>query len=264
MATNNQQGAKITVYWLEKSRSQRVVWLLEELNLDYEVKIFKRNEHFRAGDDLKAVHPLGKSPIIGVLPAGSEKEIIIAESETIVEYLCEHFGRHMIPQRYPEGKEGLVGAENEEFMRYKFLMDYSEGSFMTILIVGLVILNIRNAPVPFFLKPITRGVADKVDSSFVNPELKKHCAFLEDYLTKSSGEFFAGSTLTGADIMIHFGLEAGTQRVPLSETSYPKLYEYMRRIQKRDAYQRAAKRVSEASGEEYVPYSDLKGVGGGD
>lgn len=131
-----------------------------------------------------------------------------------------------------------------------------------ILIVNMT--DIRNAPVPFFLKPITRGVADKVDGSFVNPELKKHCTFLEDYLTESSGEFFAGDKLTGADIMIHFGLEAGTKRVPLSETSFPKLYEYMRRMQQRDAYQRAAKRVSEASGEEYVPYSDLKGIGGSD
>ena len=92
--------------------------MLEELNLEYEVKIFKRNENFRAGDDLKAIHPLGKSPVIGITPEGGE-EIIIAESETIVEYLCEHFGRHMIPQRYPEGKEGVIGAENKEFMRYK-------------------------------------------------------------------------------------------------------------------------------------------------
>lgn len=81
--------------------------------------MFKRNKEFRAGDDLKAVHPLGKSPLIGITPAGSEKEIIIAESETIVEYVCEHFGRELIPKRYPEGKEGVLGAENEDFMRYK-------------------------------------------------------------------------------------------------------------------------------------------------
>jgi glutathione S-transferase len=96
-----------------------MVWLLEELNLEYEVKVFKRDKDFRAGADLKAVHPLGKSPLIGITPAGSDKEIIIAESETIVEYVCEHFGRHMIPQRYAEGKEGVLGAENKEFMRYR-------------------------------------------------------------------------------------------------------------------------------------------------
>jgi glutathione S-transferase len=97
------------------------VWLLEELNLEYELKVFKRNAAYRAGADLKAVHPLGRSPVIGITPAGSDKEIIIAESETIVEYVCEHFGRDlgMIPQRYPEGKEGVLGAETEDYMRYK-------------------------------------------------------------------------------------------------------------------------------------------------
>lgn len=95
------------------------MWLLEELNLEYDIKIFKRGKDFRSQDDLKAIHALGKSPVIGITPAGSEKEIIIAESETIVEYVCEHFGRHLIPQRYPEGKEGVIGAETEEFMRYK-------------------------------------------------------------------------------------------------------------------------------------------------
>jgi glutathione S-transferase len=98
----------------------------------------------------------------------------------------------------------------------------------------------------------------------VDPELKLHCDYLEDYLSKSSGEFFAGDKLSGADIMMHFALEGATRRVPLNETTYPKLYEYMRRMQKRDAYVRAAKRVSEASGEEYVAYSDLKGIGGGE
>lgn len=256
----NQQGAKITVYWLDKSRGQRIIWLLEELNLEYDIKIFKRGKDFRAQADLKEVHPLGKSPVIGITPAGSDKEIIIAESETIVEYLCEHFGKHLIPKRYPEGKEGVLGAETEEWMRYKFIMDYTEGSLFTVLIVGLISGNIKKAPVPFFLKPITNGVAGKIDGSFVDPELKTHFDFLEDYLIKSpgGGEFFCGNSITGADIMIHFGLEGATRRVPLSETSYPKLYEYMRRLQKRDAYQRAADRVSKDSGEKYVPYSDLK------
>jgi glutathione S-transferase len=120
--------------------------------------------------------------------------------------------------------------------------------------------DIKNAPVPFFLKPITRGIAGKVDSSYIDPELQKHCAFLEDFLSKSSGEFFAGDKISGADIMMHFALEGATQRVPLSESSFPKLYAYMRRMQERDAYKRAAKRVSEAAGEEYVPFSDLKDI----
>lgn len=104
---------------LTKSRGQRIIWLLEELNLEYDIKVFKRNKDFRAGADLKEVHPLGKSPVIGITPAGSDKEIVIAESETIVEYVCDYFGKHMIPKRYPEGQEGVLGAETEEWMRYK-------------------------------------------------------------------------------------------------------------------------------------------------
>ncbi|KAF1835812.1 glutathione transferase [Decorospora gaudefroyi] len=257
---SNQQGAKITVHWLEKSRGQRVIWLLEELNLEYDIEVYKRNANKRAGPELKAIHPLGKSPTISIRPAGADKDIVVAESETIVEYICEHFGKHLIPARYPEGKEGVLGAETEEWMRYKFLMDYTEGSLFTILMVALVVGTIRSAPVPFFLKPITNGVASKVDSSFINPELKTHCDFLEDYLAKSpgNGDFFCGPSLTGADIMIHFALECATQRVPLSESSYPKLYAYMRRLQGRDAYKRAAERVSKASGDDYVPFSEAK------
>jgi hypothetical protein len=101
------------------------VWLLEELNLEYELKVFKRNAEFRAGDDLKQVHPLGRSPMIGITPAGSDKEILIFESATIVDYVCEHFGRRMLPKRYPEGKEGVLGAENEDFMRYRVSYTFS-------------------------------------------------------------------------------------------------------------------------------------------
>ncbi|KAH7401183.1 glutathione transferase [Pyrenochaeta sp. MPI-SDFR-AT-0127] len=258
--SNNQQGAKIVVHWLTKSRGQRIVWLLEELNLEYEIKVYKRNADFRAGPELKQVHPLGRSPMISITPAGSEKETVIAESETIIDYLCEHFGPHLIPKKFPEGKEGQLCAETEEWMRYKFLMDYTEGSLFTYLILALVTGNIEKAPVPFFIKPITRSVAGKINASVVDPELKSHFDFLEDYLIKSpnNGEFFCGQTISGADIMLHFGIEAGTRKMQLSETNYPKLYEYMRKLQDRDSYKRAAERVSEASGEKYVPFSDLK------
>ena len=92
--------------------------------------MFKRDANARAGPELKEIHPLGKSPTIGITPAGSEKEIIITESETIVEYLCEHFGKHLIPQRYPEGKEGVLGAETDDWMRYKVSSLFSSISFL--------------------------------------------------------------------------------------------------------------------------------------
>jgi len=140
---SNQQGAKITVHWLNKSRGQRVVWLLEELGLEYDIAVHKRDENKRAGPELKAIHPLGKSPCVTIRPANSEKDIVIAESETIMEYICDHFGKELVPKRYPEGQEGVLGAETEEWMRYKFLMDYTEGSLFTILILALVTGNIK-------------------------------------------------------------------------------------------------------------------------
>ncbi|PZD22914.1 Gst, Glutathione S-transferase, partial [Pyrenophora tritici-repentis] len=206
---------------LNKSRGQRIVWLLEELHLTYDIAVYKRDANKRAGPELKAIHPLGKSPTVSIRPAGADKDIVIAESEAIVEYIC---------------------------------------SLFTILITALITSTLKSSPVPFFLKPITSAVASKIDSSFVDPELKSHFDFLENYLLESpsQGKFFCGDDLTAADIMIHFGLEGACQRVGLGESKYPKLYEYMRRLQGREGYVRAAKRVEEVSGEKFVPFSDAK------
>ncbi|KAF2194495.1 glutathione transferase [Zopfia rhizophila CBS 207.26] len=260
MSAEANQNAKITCYWLDKSRAQRIIWLLEEVKVDYELKVFKRGKDFLAPPELKEVHPLGKSPVIGIQAAGAEKPLILAESGTIIEYLAEHFGSWLIPKRYPDGKEGVIGAETEEWLRYRYIMHYAEGSFMTILILALVTHRIRNAPVPFFIRPITKGIANKVDGSFIDPELKNHLTFLENYLAASpnNGEFFSGSSLTGADFMMAFALEAAVQRAPLNETTYPKLYSWVKRMQAREAYKRAGEKVSEASGEKYVPFSEVK------
>jgi len=104
---------------LNNSRAHRAGWLLEELKLEYDVKVFKRNKNMRAPPELKEVHPLGKSPVIGIKVPGADKEIMLAESATIIDYLCEHFGKHLIPSRYPSGKEGVLGAETEDWMRYR-------------------------------------------------------------------------------------------------------------------------------------------------
>ena len=113
---------------------------------------------------------------------------------------------------------------------------------------------------PFFIKPITKGVAGKVDSSFVSPNLKTHLDFLEDQLATSpgGGEFFCGNELTGADILMIFPLEAAMQRAPIEEKTYPKLSAWVRRMQARACYKTAGEKASEASGEEYVPISDIK------
>ncbi|KAF1998444.1 glutathione transferase [Amniculicola lignicola CBS 123094] len=257
-ANTNQQDCKVTLYWLNQSRGQRIAWLLEELKLDYELKTFKRDKNSRAPAELKEIHPLGKSPAVGIEVPGAEKPVILVESGTLVEYLTDHFGSWMVPKRYPEGKEGVIGAETEEWMRYRYVMHYVEGSLFTVLTIAMFMNNIRKAPVPFFIKPITRMIANNVDSLFTNPEVALHLTFLEDYLASApgGGDFFCGQTLTGADVMMIFALEALISRGDVAETSYPKLYSWVRRIQARDAYKRAGDRITQATGVRYVPFSE--------
>lgn len=120
--------------------------------------------------------------------------------------------------------------------------------------------EIQKAPLPFFLKPLTGMIASKINSSYIDRELKTHMDFLETYLSEApnNGEYFCGTTLSGADIQMLFPLEGAFRRVPLTESNYPKLHAYVRRVQGREAYKRAAARATEAAGVEYVPFSDLK------
>lgn len=138
-------------------------------------------------------------------------------------------------------------------------MHYAEGSLMPVLFTGLLTHNIREAPVPFFLKFITKKIADMIDNNFTLAELKLNLDYLEALLAESpDNEFLCGPNLTGADFMMIFVLEAAVLFKTLNETSYPKLYSYVRRIQSRDAYKRAGEKVSEASGVKYVPFSETK------
>jgi glutathione S-transferase len=115
---------------LEQSRSQRVLWLLEELKVPYELEIFHRDKktHF-APPELKKVHALGKSPVISVTVPGSSEPVVIAESAFIIEYLLDHFsnGSTLLPKRWKEGKENKVGGETEEWLRFRYFMHYAEG-----------------------------------------------------------------------------------------------------------------------------------------
>lgn len=175
-----------------------------------------------------------------------------------MDYICDHFGPSLVPRRYPEGKDGVLGGETEEWMRHKFLMDYAEGSFLTPLIVSLITTGIRKAPVPFFLRPITNGIANKVDGSYTNPELKNHVDFLETYLKESpsKGQYFCSEKLTPADIMMHFALEGAVKKKAVNEQTSPTLYSYVRRLQELDSYKRAGQAVEKASGEKFVPFSE--------
>lgn len=120
------------------SRSQRIVWLLEECQgIDYDIKIYKRGKDMLAPKSLKEVHPLGKSPVISIQAPALSEPLVMAESGAMMEYLCDHFAPHLVPKRYQEGKEGQVGGETEQWLRYRFYMHYAEGSLMTLLVIAL-------------------------------------------------------------------------------------------------------------------------------
>jgi glutathione S-transferase len=211
----------ITVHHLNNSRSQRVLWLLEELGVDYEVKRYERDpKTMLAPPALRAVHPLGKSPII------TDGDITLPESGAIVEYLVERYG----------GGRFVPPAASRERMRYSYWLHYAEGSLMPPLLLKLVFTQIPRAPMPALVRPIVRRIADGVRERFVEPQIKLHLDYLEGELGKTS--WFVGPEFTAADIQMSFPVEGAAARGGLN-ASRPKLLAFLERIHARPAYQRA-------------------------
>ena len=214
----------ITVHHLNNSRSQRILWLLEELGLEYEIKKYQRDpKTMLAPPELKAVHPLGKSPVI------TDGATTVAESGAIVEYLIESYGNGRLAP--PAGTPGK--------RQYTFFLHFAEGSAMPPLLMKLVFDRIENGPMPFFAKPIARTIARKVKGTFINPNIKGQLDYLESEL--ATREWFAGSEFSAADIQMSFPLEAAASRAGLGE-QYPKLAGFLQRIHARPAYARALER----------------------
>ena len=213
----------ITVHHLEHSRSQRVLWLLEELRLPYEVKRYERNkETSLAPPELQAIHPLGKSPVI------TDGKVTVAETGAIVEYLVEQAGDALRP-----------AAGTPEHHRYTYWLHFAEGSAMPPLVMALVFSRIKKAPMPFFARPIAKAIVDKVLDGFIKPDLKRQLAFMESELV--SRPWFAGRAFTAADVMMSFPIEAASSRGAL-KSNFPNLSGFLERIHERPAYKRALDR----------------------
>ncbi len=211
----------ITLHHLENSRSQRVLWLLEELGLPYRIERYARDPRTLAAPPaLMQVHPLGKSPVI------SDGDVTVAESGAIVEYLLDRYGQGRL--RPP--------ADTPERLRFTYWLHFAEGSAMPPLLVKLIFDKVRAAPLPFFAKPVVRKLADKVDRSFVHPNLTRQLSFMEDEL--ATRPWFAGDEFTAADIQMSFALEAAAARGGL-DASRPRLMDWLARIHARPAYARA-------------------------
>jgi glutathione S-transferase len=216
----------IIVHHLNNSRSQRILWLLEELGLPYEIKRYQRDATtMLAPPELLQVHPLGKSPVI------TDGDITVAESGAIVEYLLDTYG---------EGSALRPPKGSAEYRRYVYWLHFAEGSAMSPLLMKLVFNRVKTTPMPFFAKPIARGIADKVLARFVDPNLARQAAFMEAEL--AANPWFAGANLSAADIQMSFPIEAASQRAGLDREKTPRLMDWLARAHARPAYQRALER----------------------
>ncbi|MFB2839826.1 glutathione S-transferase [Floridanema evergladense] len=214
----------ITVHHLNNSRSQRILWLLEELGLEYDIKYYKRDpKTLLAPESLRQVHPLGKSPVI------TDGTLILAESGAIIEYLTEQYGEGRLapPLNTPERS------------RYTYWLHYAEGSAMPPLLLKLVFDRIEQQPMPFFVKPIAHIITTRTKETFINPQIAQHLNYLESELGKTP--WFAGNEFTAADIQMSFPIEAAVARGGLN-ASRPRLMEFCDRIHSRPAYKRALER----------------------
>ena len=215
----------ILVHHLNNSRSQRLLWLLEELGLEYEIKRYQRDaKTMLAPPELRQVHPLGKSPVL------EEDGIKVAESGAIMEFVLD---KHDMAGRL------RPAPGTPDRLRFTYWLHYAEGSAMPPLLLALIFGQIPKAPMPFFVRPVAKGIAHKVLSSFINPQLKLHLDFMEAEMGKST--WFAGEQFSAADIQMSFPVEAFAMRGGL-DASRPNLWAYLKRIHARPAYQRAVER----------------------
>ena len=217
----------ITVHHLETSRSQRVLWLLEELGLPYTLKLYQRDPRTKlAPPELKAIHPLGKSPVI------TDGDETIAESGAILEYLVERYGT--------QAKGDLASlqpaAGSPEYRQARFWMHYAEGSLMNWLVMKLVFMTIPTQPMPFFVRPIARQLCAKVQAKLIDPNLATALAFMEAHL--GTHAWFAGEQISIADFQMSFAVEAALAR-GADAKKFPRLVAYKARMVARPAYQRA-------------------------
>jgi len=214
----------LVVHHLDNSRSQRVLWLLEELGTPYEIVFYRRDpKTMLAPPALRAVHPLGKSPVV------TDGDLTLVESGAIVEYLADRYGGGRLAP--------AVGTPAR--LRYTRWLHYAEGSLMPPLLLKLVFHRVETEKMPFFAKPIAKAIAGKVRQAFIDPQLRLHLDYLEGELEHA--EWFAGDAFSGADIQMSFPIEAAAARGGLG-ANRPRLTAWLERIHARAAYRRALER----------------------
>jgi glutathione S-transferase len=250
---------KIKLYWMDQSRAQSIVWLLEELNLSYEIELLHRKPSGFGPPELTKIHPLGKVPILSITPSEGADPIILAESGFIVQYLCDHFATgkvsSLVPPKWKPGLENRIGGETESHLRFQYLLHSTEGSFMPYLILAILTSRLRGSDIPFFIRPISSAIASKVNATFVFPNAKRNLEFLDQLLETSpeGGKYLCGKGLTAADIIMSFSLLLSKNRFKSlgkweggsPESAFPRVYEYAKRLEESEGYKRSVKKIEE-------------------
>jgi glutathione S-transferase len=211
----------ITVHHLNNSRSQRILWMLEELGVPYEIQRYERDpETMLAPASLKDIHPLGKSPVI------TDGDLVVAESGAIIEYLAHTYGKDTM----------LPASGGQEWLDYTYWLHYAEGSLMPPLVLRLVFQKVKTSPMPFFVRPVAKGIADKTTETFIGPMIRTHLDFVESHLANNT--WFLGNNLSAADIQMSFPLEASIARGIVGDNR-PHITAWVERVHARPAYQSA-------------------------
>ncbi len=213
----------LTVHHLEDSRSQRILWFLEELGVDYEIQHYARDPKTGLGpDSLRKVHPLGRSPVI------TDGDVTVAESGAIIEYLVERYGPTFAPE-----------AGTDAHRRYRYWLHYAEGSLMPLLLLKLVFDRLAKPPVPLILRPAAGLLAFGFKRSFIAPRVAQNLDFIEGEL--SGRTWLTGDELTGADVQLSFPL-AAVASASDELRKRPNIAAWLGRIRQRPAYERALER----------------------
>jgi glutathione S-transferase len=198
----------ITIYHLETSRSERIVWLMEELGLDYKLEVYPREPTGAAPPPLKAIHPLGKAPVI------RDGDTVLAESGAIVDYIVH---RHA-------GGRLAVQPDAPEYARYLYWLHFAEGSLMSLMLIALVLSRVPEGSA----SPVTARIRERMKQmlSFVDAEL-------------GSRPWFAGAHFTAADVMMVFPFTTMRHFLDCDLAPYPNILAYLKRIEARPAYRKA-------------------------
>lgn len=216
----------IILHHLVQSRSNRIAWLLEALNLPYEIKVYQRDpKTYGAPESLKQIDPLGKSPVI------TDGELVIAESGAIIEYLIDTY----------DTEQQFKPKDGKALLDYRYWLHFAEGSMMPLLVMRLVLSKSLDRPMPFFIKPVIKKFVQALNQYFIEPRIIPQLKLVDKHL--SNNKWFAGDEISGADFQMVLALQLTTARCDMAP--YHHIKKYIEQVEKIESYQKAMKKLAE-------------------